>query len=54
MPLQGYLTSLGYALNKRHRDASDARTNLLTELINSIKASASVVASRHVSFAIED
>lgn len=37
MPLQVYLTSLGYTLQHKYRKASDTRTNLLSELINSIK-----------------
>jgi len=37
MPLQTYLTSLNFSLHKKYRQASDERTNLLAELIDSIK-----------------
>ncbi|KAL7409478.1 hypothetical protein BDY24DRAFT_218614 [Mrakia frigida] len=37
MPLQTWLTSLNFSLHGKYRKASDERTDLLTELINSIK-----------------
>ena len=37
MPIQTWLTSLNFSLHNKYRKASDERTNLLTELINSIK-----------------
>ena len=37
MPLQGWLTSLAYTIYHKYRKVSDERTNLLTEVVNSIK-----------------
>lgn len=37
MPLQGWLTSLAYSIYHEYREVADERTNLLTEIVNSIK-----------------
>lgn len=37
MPVQGWLTSVSYSIYHEYRKASDERTNLMTEIINSIK-----------------